>query len=232
MQARKFALNFNQSLQLIDFLKQNPFEFEFNHGEIVAENCHILLPFCFKTQHQLPENFSSLNFKNAAIFLLVQSGAAALGFSINGELLQHKVIKKYMVRKKQGKAQLKHLNAKGKSRLGSRIRLQQADKFFNEIHQKIESWDVLNQTNVIYYSYAKSLIPFIYNTPDQPILKKNDDRLVKIPFDISEPGINTLNYVNKLVHKSIVTIGNPEIWEKIVKQFPDFTNEKGAEKPL
>ena len=38
-----------------------------------------------------------------------------------------------MVRKKQGKAQLKYLSSKGKSRAGSRIRLAQTEKFLTEI---------------------------------------------------------------------------------------------------
>lgn len=213
MEPKRLALNFSQSLLLVDFLKQKPFSFNAKNGIVEAEGVKIILPFCFKQEEELPKVFSPNNYVSKTLFLLVQSGSAAIGYAENGTITHHKVIKKYMVRKKQGKAQLKHLNSKGKSRLGSRIRLQQADKFFNEIHEKIGEWKVLENTNVIYYSYAKSLIPFIYNQPDHPILKKDDARQVKLPFDLEEPNYKSLLHMNKTVHKSIVTISNENTWE-------------------
>ena len=67
----------------------------------------------------------SETFPDYLILLLRANGNAALGYFEEGKILNHKVIRKYMVRKKQGKSQLKHLNSKGKSRAGSRVRLQQ-----------------------------------------------------------------------------------------------------------
>ncbi|MEM6299914.1 MAG: hypothetical protein AAF740_14595, partial [Bacteroidota bacterium] len=56
------------------------------------------------------------------LMILIQAGAAALGYFEYGEPALHKAISAYMVRQQQGKSQIKHLNQKGKSRLGSRIR--------------------------------------------------------------------------------------------------------------
>lgn len=204
----RYSFNFSESKALIDYLKSSGKEFSIESGTINHSLFQLKLPFCFK-QITLVENlYAAAEKAQSALFLLVQSGSAALGYSNNGELIHHKVIKKYMIRKKQGKAQLKHLNAKGKSRLGSRIRLQQADKFFNEIHEKIGEWGVLADTQQIYFSYAKTLIPFIYETPDRPILKKDDPRLFKLPFDLEEPNFKTLQFMNKTVHKSILIIEN------------------------
>jgi len=213
LETQRLTLNFKQSLSLINFLQKKPFGYALEKGIVEGDGVKIFLPFCFKTEESFIKNFSEADFFQKSIFMLVQSGSAALGYSENGEIIHHKVIKKYMVRKKQGKAQLKHLNSKGKSRLGSRIRLQQADKFFNEIHDKIGEWQVLENTNTIYYSYAKTLIPFIFKQPDNPIIQKEDKRLVKLPFDLEEPNFKTLQHMNKTVHKSIVSISNENNWE-------------------
>lgn len=42
------------------------------------------------------------------IILLIQSGNAAAGYFENDKILDHKVFSAYMVRKKQGKSQIKH----------------------------------------------------------------------------------------------------------------------------
>ena len=204
----RYSFNFSESKALIDYLKFSGKEFSIESGTINHSLFQLKLPFCFKQITRAENLYAEAEKVQSALFLLVQSGSAALGYSHNGELIHHKVIKKYMIRKKQGKAQLKHLNAKGKSRLGSRIRLQQADKFFNEIHEKIGEWGVLADTQQIFFSYAKTLIPFIYETPDKPILKKDDPRLFKLPFDLEEPNFKTLQFMNKTVHKSILIIEN------------------------
>jgi hypothetical protein len=71
--------------------------------------------------------------------LLMESGRAAIGLFHNGKIIDHKNIRKYMVRKKQGKSQLNHLKTKGKSRYGSRLRLRESEAFFDEITERLNS---------------------------------------------------------------------------------------------
>ena len=54
---------------------------------------------------------------------LMRAGSTAAGFWVDGELMHHRVITKYVVRGR-GKAQPTHLKTRGKSRYGSRLRLQ------------------------------------------------------------------------------------------------------------
>ena len=49
---------------------------------------------------------------------LIQAGAADFGCFEKAEVIKHKTLTKYMVRKKQGKSQLTYLRQKGKSRAG------------------------------------------------------------------------------------------------------------------
>ena len=49
----------------------------------------------------------------------IRVGDAVVPYKVNfegEELIEHKVFKTYMVRKKQGKSQIKHLKSKGKSK--------------------------------------------------------------------------------------------------------------------
>ena len=62
------------------------------------------------------------------LLLLLRAGAMAFGCWRGGELLQHKAVRKYVVRG-SGKAQSTHLKTRGKSRYGSRLRLQNWRRF-------------------------------------------------------------------------------------------------------
>lgn len=148
------------------------------------------------------EKLEKLEFSH--LILLMQAGNAALAYFNNDALEHHKVIRKYMVRKSQGKAQIKHLKTKGKSRLGSRIRLQQSEKFFEEIHEKIREWQLPNNFEKLLYSCDISLWSLLFEKKYQPAFDKNDSRLQKIPLDLEVPNMSVINYVHKFAYKSYV----------------------------
>lgn len=119
--------------------------------------------------------------------VLMQPGNAALGYFENGEAKEHKVIRKYMTRKKQGRAQVYHLKTKGKSRAGSRVRLEETQEFFEEIHQKLIDWDILNRSKLIFYHASPVLWPMLFDIQHKLAFNKEDKRLVKIPRDVNTP---------------------------------------------
>ena len=82
--------------------------------------------------------------------LLMEAGRAAIGVSQDGRVIKHKNIRKYMVRKKNGKAQLTHLKSKGKSRYGSRLRLREAEAFFDEIIERLQSDEHQASSHIFY----------------------------------------------------------------------------------
>jgi len=71
--------------------------------------------------------------------LLLQAGAAAVGLWRGEELVDHKAFKRYVVRG-SGKAQVSHLKTKGKSRYGSRLRLQNHRRLLEEVAERTASW--------------------------------------------------------------------------------------------
>lgn len=109
--------------------------------------------------HYLQEN----TFENLSLswnILLMESGRAALGVFKDGKVLEHKNIRKYMVRKGQGKSQLTHLKTKGKSRYGSRLRLQESEAFFYEIVERLQN-DNCSQSSFVFYHCPATLWPFL-----------------------------------------------------------------------
>jgi hypothetical protein len=73
------------------------------------------------------------------LILLVQAGAVAMGLWEGEELLVHKAFKRYVVRGK-GRGQPHHLRTRGKSRYGSRLRLQNARKQFSQTLDVLGAW--------------------------------------------------------------------------------------------
>lgn len=71
--------------------------------------------------------------------ILMQAGAVSLGLLEAGQPLHTKTLKKYVVRG-SGRAQPAHLKTKGKSRYGSRLRLQNAQQLFDESAERLEHW--------------------------------------------------------------------------------------------
>ena len=87
-------------------------------------------------QHYLDELTDELG---EQLVLLMQAGAAALGWWSDDEIVHHKVLKTYAVRGR-GRAQTLHVKTKGKSRYGSRLRLRNAQKQLVDINEKLHEW--------------------------------------------------------------------------------------------
>ena len=70
------------------------------------------------------------------LVLLLRAGAVAFGVWRGGELVQHKAVRKYVVRGR-GRAQATHLKTRGKSRYGSRLRLQNWHALLVETNERL-----------------------------------------------------------------------------------------------
>ena len=133
--------------------------------------------------------------------VLIQAGAAAIGYYKNSEIAQHKVIKKYMIRKSQGTSQIKYLKSKGKSRLGSRIRLKNSALFFEEISKTLTEGNIVLQSETILLSLPINLIHLLF-TANAPVpFERKDHRVKKIPIDVNVPCLKELGRIHWLVSR-------------------------------
>jgi hypothetical protein len=133
--------------------------------------------------------------------VLIQAGAAALGYFEEGEVQYHKTIKKYMKRHKRGKSQINYLNTRGKSKAGSRIRLANTVRFLEEINERLTDWEEDLETERILYSCGAQLWGLLYQSKVPPPFEKKDPRLIKVPLDVKVPSFDELLRVNEVVMK-------------------------------
>ncbi|MFD2512275.1 hypothetical protein ACFSRY_00235 [Pontibacter locisalis] len=182
--------------------KGTPFVYEQEKHRVVLldeageETFYFRLPITLSAPvHNLPEENTKINY----VVLLIQSGNCALGYFEDGRNLDHKVFRSYMVRKKQGKSQIKYLKTKGKSRAGSRVRLGETVEFFENINERLQQYFKEHVVHRIAISCSKTLIPYLYSSKIATPFDKNDPRLYKIPKHIHTPIYEVLLEANRFL---------------------------------
>ncbi|GHE61592.1 MULTISPECIES: hypothetical protein [Roseivirga] len=135
------------------------------------------------------------------LMLLVQTGSASVGVFNGEDCLSHKVFTAYMVRKKQGKSQIKHLKTKGKSRAGSRIRLASGIEFFENINERVSRHFQEHEFDRIAFSCSKILLPHLFGAKIQPPFEKKDERLYKIPKHLHQPTFEVMLGMQRFINQ-------------------------------
>lgn len=211
------------------------FTYDANRKIILVKNSDLSKE--FKIRHSIQSRFSTeensiqkLDFQNQVI-VSVKSGMAVTAFYENGQLADHKVFRAYMVRKKQGKSQIKHLKTKGKSRAGSRVRLQETLEFFESINERLQFYFEEKHVDLIALGCSSTLIPYFFNGKKATPFEKSDPRIFKIPIHVP-----TATFEN--MEKTYRSISQTKIWvdadnEAFVRPYleqisskPDESNEE------
>ncbi|GAB2610954.1 hypothetical protein [Belliella aquatica] len=192
MHSKGIAFEYNDKKHLLDFI--------LDKESIIKLRLPLDMDFDF--DKKLPIH---TDFKNY-VLIMIRSGIASVGFFENYVNHQHKVFRAYMTRKKQGKSQIKHLKTKGKSRAGSRIRLQETLEFFESINHRIQEHFDEFRIDKIGISCSETLIPYFYGGKVPTPFDKQDERIFKIPKHIQNPTFEELTEVNKFLMQSEIRI--------------------------
>ncbi|MEB2775332.1 hypothetical protein SYJ56_08435 [Algoriphagus sp. D3-2-R+10] len=134
--------------------------------------------------------------------VMIRAGIAVTGYFHNGEMLDHKVFRAYMVRQKQGKSQIKYLKTKGKSRAGSRLRLGESEQFFEEINERLQQYEENFPITTWGISCGKTLWPYFFGSDTPTPFSKKAENLMSIPFHVQQPDFETL----QTIHKKLIGI--------------------------
>ena len=190
------------------------YDFSKHQVEISAENlmAQLRLPITIK----LEEAFDVLSEPVKYLMLLVQSGSASVGVFEGEECLSHKVFTAYMVRKKQGKSQLKHLKTKGKSRAGSRVRLASTVEFFENINERLTRHFKEHKFDRIAFSCSKILLPHLFNSRVPTPFDKKDERIYKIPKHLHQPNFEVMLGMQRFLSKGELIYD--EVYEERFKE--------------
>jgi len=181
----KFLQNKNLSIEYFNKKRKIIF-YGPDHKKILSIRISIRLNFLEEKSDLLGTDF--LNY----ILILIKAGMASLAFFENSMMTDHKVFRAYMVRKKQGKSQLKYLKTKGKSRAGSRVRLAESEAFFSSINERLNTYFENYRIDLVGLSCSETLIPYFYNSSISSPFEKKDPRLFKIPKHVASPKLENL----------------------------------------
>ncbi|WP_210488811.1 hypothetical protein [Rufibacter aurantiacus] len=165
------------------------------------------------------------------VILLIQAGNCAMGLFRNGVNLNHKVFRSYMVRKKQGKSQIKYLKTKGKSRAGSRVRLGETAEFFENINGRLQDYFDDLEIHRIALSCSKTLLPFLYDAKVPTPFGKRDERIFKIPKHIHTPIYEVMMNANRFLLRGEL-IFEPSNQDLIQQLLPEGYGQEELEDDL
>ncbi|MDE0561159.1 hypothetical protein OU792_14255 [Algoriphagus sp. NF] len=195
-------IDFTTFEELLKKSKKENLDFQYNQKkhqlELGMQNkwfAKIFLPW----DHNWQNDQLVLQSKSAIALVGIRAGQAFTGLIENRQLIDHKIFRAYMVRKKQGKSQVKHLKTKGKSRAGSRIRLAETERFFNEINERLEVY--AGQVAVDRWGIAcgKTLWPYLFDAEVSPPFSKKDSNLVQLPFHVQQASFEELQAISELL---------------------------------
>ncbi|GEM_PF-2618138 len=162
-------------------------------------------------------------------FFLFRAGSSALGLCEDAVFVDHKCFQRYVVRGK-GKAQASHLKTKGKSRYGSRLRLQNFDRLIHESIGRLLNWEAEGPLQRVFYSCPDRLFSDLRaSNPPFPFAKE-DPRLRRLPIHVHEPRWEELKRVKAWTERgwmgySKTALQYPELISRI-----EFLVEEGEGK--
>jgi hypothetical protein len=133
--------------------------------------------------------------------VLVRAGQAAVGYFHQGQLIDHKVFRAYMVRQKQGKSQFKYLKTKGKSRAGSRIRLAETLLFFNEINERLRTYHAQYPMDFWGLSCGKTLWPLLFDAEVTPPFTSKTPQLIELPYHVAQASFEEVREIGKRINQ-------------------------------
>lgn len=126
------------------------------------------------------------------LVLLLRAGAMAFGCWQAGELLQHKAVRKYVVRG-NGKAQGAHLKTRGKSRYGSRLRLQNWRSLLRETNERLrDCQEQFGPFDRIYYGVPIRVFSELLDADPSPPFGREDRHLQRLPMHVHRPSYEEL----------------------------------------
>lgn len=179
-----------QALLLVDQADEKGWEIRYlpEKHQLLLENkvswlAKLFLPW---TMTWLPEGKFQVQEDVHYCLTLVRAGQASLGYFHQGKLLDHKIIRGYLVRQKQGKSQFKYLKTKGKSRAGSRIRLEETLVFFKEINERLQVYAKQYPLNFWGLGCAKTMWPLIFDGEVKPPFTSKSAELIELPYPFTK----------------------------------------------
>ena len=190
------VVSYEQVLLLVNQADEKGWEIRYlpEKHQLLLENkvswlAKLFLPW---TMTWLPEGKFQVQEDVHYCLTLVRAGQASLGYFHQGKLLDHKVFRGYLVRQKQGKSQFKYLKTKGKSRAGSRIRLEETLVFFKEINERLQVYAKQYPLNFWGLGCTKTMWPLLFDGEVKPPFSSKSAELIELPYPFTKSSYEEL----------------------------------------
>lgn len=130
------------------------------------------------------------------VLLLLRAGAMAIGFWHGDELLDHKAVRRYVVRG-HGVAQPLHRKTRGKSRYGSRLRLQNWRRLLAETNRRLQDWWAEHGApERVFVAVPVRVLAELHAADPSPPFRRDDPRLQRVPMHVHRPDFAELRRVH------------------------------------
>ena len=129
------------------------------------------------------------------VVVLLRAGAAAIGYWDGDELLDHKALSAYVVRG-NGKAQPTYLESRGKSRYGSRLRLQNWRRLLTDVSERLHRcWEQYGAPERIFTGMPVRIVAALQAAEPAPPFAHGDPRVQRLPLHVHRPDFAELQRV-------------------------------------
>lgn len=133
------------------------------------------------------------------VVVLLQYGAMAIGYWDGSALVRHKAEKRYVVRG-NGTAQVTHLRTKGKSRYGSRLRLQNWQLLLADVNERLVAWwDELPEPELVFLATNPRAAAALWQAEPPPPFSRDDPRIRRVPRHVHVPDHEELLAVERFL---------------------------------
>jgi hypothetical protein len=89
-------------------------------------------------------------------------------------------------------SQFKYLKTKGKSRAGSRIRLEETRLFFKEINERLQAYTKQYPLNFWGLGCAKTMWPLLFDGEVKPPFTSKSPELIELPYPFTKASFEEL----------------------------------------
>lgn len=191
------------------------YEFKKNRITLTQGNDQIMLRFPPLFTGEKPDQIKSE--PGHYLVMLIEAGQGSCGYFENGEMIAHRVFRGYMVRKKQGKAQITYLKRKGKSRAGSRMRLNATTLFIQEMIHWVNDHVDSKDLNRVILGVSPQFWPLFYQQDEQFCFDQRDTRIIPPGLHWIKAGYKEMLYIAQNCYRGTLLDLSSETGDTIVQ---------------
>eukprot|EP01039_Chlorochromonas_danica_P008771 gene8771-9673_t len=164
------------------------------------------------------QRFNTLQQQPIIAVIILRSGRFAGAIFEGDNVVTHKVLRRYTVRAKAGGGQSSYDNKGMKARsMGAQLRRYGEKALTEDVQAILTKWNAtLKSASLILIATTKTMRPILFEdttgpSSDTTLLKKNDARIVNVPFAVDKPTLESAKTVHSIVTSVRLSVATSEV---------------------